>query len=68
MSIESSGPRFKIESDKAFVIGGNSERRKTNEFLAHTLVERGIFEDVEIVTLNRAASLVHRNALKREML
>ena len=68
MSIESYGPRFQIESDKAFYLPGHSERKKTGEFMARTLVERGIFEDVEIVTLNRIASMIHRDALRREML
>ena len=68
MSIKSHGPHFQIESRKAFVIGGHSERSTTGEFLARTLLARGIFEEIEVVTLNRTASLIHRGALRREML
>lgn len=67
MSIESYGPSFQIESSRALYLPGHSERSKTGEFLARTLVERNIFEDVEVVPLNRVASLFHRGALRREM-
>ncbi len=61
------GPNFQIESDKAIVGLGHSERKHVGEFLARTIDELGIFRKIEIVTLNKSAGMIGRKALRREL-
>lgn len=61
------GPLFQVESDKAMIILGNSERDEVGDFLARTLDERGIFEDIDVYTLNHSAALLGRAAIQKAM-
>lgn len=62
-----SGPAFQVESDKAFLVLGHSERLEVGNFLAKTLDERHIFAELDVISLNRAAAYVGRASLREAM-
>lgn len=58
---------FQVESDRAFIVLGHSERRRVGEFFATKLDERGLFGEIDVITLNQAAAKLGRKALHGEM-
>lgn len=62
-NITTYGPQFQPQSNEAILLLGNSERFSTGQFLANTLVERKIFEDVFIFTVNDADTPAGQRAL-----
>src|SRR5690606_4682930 len=51
------GPKFEIESDRAVIGLGHSERKEVGEAWEQALDDLDIFEKIDVVTLNRAAGL-----------
>lgn len=43
---------FTLESDKAILVLGHSERKKTGELWAKEIDERNYFDDIDVLTLN----------------
>lgn len=52
MHAQVSGPEFNIASDRLFIVGGNSERKEVLEPFARVIDSRGIFEKIDLITLN----------------
>ncbi len=67
MSTTLLGPRFTVESDRAVITLGNSERREIGELWASTLDARRIFRTIDIVTLNEADGKFGRVAVRKLM-
>jgi hypothetical protein len=67
MSIEHQGPKFTLESSRAVIVLGHSERLEVGQLLAETLDSRRFFEELDLVTLNRSAAILGRHALKEHM-
>lgn len=61
------GPDFKVESGKAVIVLGNSERHEVGELWGKTLDERRIFDYVDVVTLNEAAARFGRASLRQRL-
>lgn len=61
------GPQFELESGKAIIVLGNSERHEVGELWGRTLDERRLFDYVDVVTLNEAAALVGRASLRQRL-
>ena len=64
MATADQGPQFTIESDAAVIVLGHSERKSIGRFWAEELDQRGIFETIDVVTLNRAAAMIGRASLR----
>lgn len=67
MAANGAGPQFTIESDAAVIVLGHSERQSIGNFWATELDQRGIFETIDVVTLNRAAAMVGRASLRNHL-
>lgn len=63
MNYTAKGPKFELASDELFIVGGNSERKEVMDFFASKLDERRLFEDINVVTLNRLDTKLGRGAL-----
>ena len=61
------GPEFQIESDKAMIVLGHSERKEYGEFIASALDERRVFEDIDVYTLNHCAAYLGRKSVREAM-
>lgn len=61
------GPQFTIESKTAVIILGHSERREVGQLWLEALDRRKIFEDVDLITLNRAAAMMGRASLRQHL-
>lgn len=58
---------FQIESDRAVIVLGHSERKEVGQLWGEALDARGIFEDIDVITLNRAAAVIGRASLKEHL-
>lgn len=61
------GPQFEIESDKAMIVLGFSERTRVGQLFAETLDGLGLFDEIDIVPLNKSVALYGRHALRKAM-
>jgi hypothetical protein len=64
MNTITNGPVFQVESNEAILLMGNSERKSTGQFLADTLVDQGVFDDIFIFTANESDTWAGRKALR----
>lgn len=67
MSEDNSTTRFRIESDRAFIVLGNSERREFGEYIGRALDAMRIFEDIDVFTLNHSAAMLGRASIRKAM-
>lgn len=67
MSFIPDTPGFNIESDHAVIVLGHSERLGVGQFWAEELDRRDLFEEIDVVTLNKTAAMIGRSSLRSHL-